>query len=184
MSNYRIKYKKGDFEIEIESTEKNYVDEKIKEMLEASPKQEVKSIKKKAVKKSPGSSSQRSKGDSDSEPQINIPAIVEAINDYDDHEAVDKHILSKSAQLPRIIMCLKFADEALDSPYLTTGNIQTITDQLGVKIKSQNAATTIKSNQKYFTADSVRKVGAIVRYKLNRKGITAFDKLLKGEKLP
>lgn len=181
MSNYRVKYKKGDLEIEVESTDKNYVDGKVAELLAAD-----KVAPKKVAAKRPRRKA-TTKSDSSDSPQdaagVDVPAIVEAINDSDEHDDIDKNILSKSAQLPRIIMCLHFAESVLDSPNLTSGDIQTITDQLSVKIKSQNAGTTIKKNQKYFTADSVRKRGAIIKHKLNRKGKAAYNTLLKGEKL-
>ncbi|HFD31767.1 MAG TPA: hypothetical protein ENJ28_03500 [Gammaproteobacteria bacterium] len=183
MSNYRIRYRKGDFELEVESTEKQYVDSKFKELLNAKPDSAAQAPKKKTARKKPASNSKQNDSKQGGSGQIDIPAVIEAINDSDDHEAIDENILSKSGQLPRIIMCLKFAESTLDSPYLTTGHIQTITDQLGIKIKSQNAATTIKSNQKYFTADAVRKAGTIIKYKLNRKGLTAYNNLLKGEKI-
>lgn len=111
-----------------------------------------------------------------------IPVSVSAINDDDDHDKIEENILNKSGQLPRIIMCLYFAKNVFGSP-LTTGDIQTITDQLGIKIGSANAANTIKGNLKYFTADAVRKKGAVIKYKLNRKGNEAYNKILNGEKV-
>jgi len=183
LSNYRVKYRNGELEIEVESTDKAYVDKKLAELLESRSEPAKQTPEKKPPHRKSAGKSKSSGSTPESSTHVDVPAIVEAINDSDDHDAIDKHILSKSGQLPRIIMCLEFAASTLDSPYLTTGNIQTITDQLGTKIKSQNAATTIKSNQKYFTADSVRKTGAIIRYKLNRKGLTAYKTLLKGEKL-
>lgn len=182
MSNYRIKYKKGDFELEIESTEKDYVDSMFKELLESKIEPQP-AVKKKTPARKPKPATPKVNGGAESADKVDIPVLIEAINDSDDHDAIDENIISKSAQLPRIIMCLKFAESTLESPYLSTGHIQTITDQLGIRIKSQNAATTIKKNQKYFTADGVRKTGALIKYKLNRKGLAAYGKLLKGEKI-
>ena len=177
LSNYRVKYKKGDLEIEVESTEKSYVDGKLAELL---------STKSESTKPAPRTNRRRTKTKEDpagkDTNQVDVAAIVDAINDSDDHAEIDKYILSKVGQLPRIIMCLHFAAETLDSPTLTTGNIQTITDQLGIKIGAANAGATIKNNQKYFTAGSVRKKGAIMKYKLNRKGQAAYNSILKGEK--
>jgi hypothetical protein len=184
-SNYRVRYKNGDFEIEVESSDKNYVDAKIieliaKELSGVSTKknQEKKSThpKKNSIKKTKINASENT------EEPVDITAIVSAINDDDDHEKIEEQILNKSGQLPRIIMSLYFAQEVLNSP-ITTGDIQTITDQLGIKIGSANAANTIKGNLKFFTADTVRKKGAVIKYKLNRKGIDAYKKILNGEKI-
>lgn len=176
MSNYRVKYKKGEVEIEVESTDKAYVDKKLTELLSSSE-EPRKPTPSKRSKTNKANDSGGGTG------QVDVPAVVDAINDFDDHEKIEEHILKKPGQLPRIIMCLKFAASTLDSPLLTTGDIETITDQLGVKLFSRNAASAIKKNQKYFTLDSVRKPGAIVKYKLNRKGETAYETLLKGKKL-
>lgn len=178
LSNYRVKYRDGNLEIEVESTDKAYVDKKLAELLSL----QVKPAKQPRRKSANRRQSTNDSTEEDSS-QVDVVAIVAAINESDEHDAINNHILSKSAQLPRIIMCLKFASTTLDSPLLTSGDIETITDQLGIKIKSQNAGTAIKNNQKYFTPSSVRKRGAIMKYKLNRKGDTAYKNLLKGEKL-
>ena len=178
MSNYRVKYRDGNFEIEVESTEKAYVDDKLAELLSSQTKPA-----KPPQRRSPNRRQSASNSTDEDSGQVDVAAIVEAISDSDDYDAIDTHILSKVGQLARIIMCLKFASTTLESPQLTTGNIELITDQLGIKITPQNAGKVIKRNLKYFTASSVRRQGAIIKYKLNRKGLDAYDKLLKGEKL-
>jgi hypothetical protein len=182
LDNYRIKYKKGDFELEIESTEKSYVDEKLQEMLKSTLAPKPKVDRKKQSKKKGTTSSSQGEGIQDGRPQVDIPAIIEAINDDDEHDKIEEQILNKSAILPRVLMCLQFSQETVNEP-LTTGDIQTITDQLGIKVSSANAGTAIKKNLKYFTTDSVRKKGAIMKYKLNRKGLQAYQKALDGEKI-
>lgn len=81
------------------------------------------------------------------------------------------------------MMALFFAQRYKSGTCLSTGEIETVTDQLGVRIKATNVASTIKSNLRYFTGTAVRKRGTRVPYKLNRTGTTAFEKLLTGESL-
>ena len=81
------------------------------------------------------------------------------------------------------IMCLQFADDVLESPYLTTGQIENITNELGSRLFAQNVTRTVRKWGKFFTADAVRKQGVAVGYKLNVKGKEAYGKVLKGEKL-
>ena len=180
---YRVRYKNGDLEIEVESSDKTYVDSKLTELLDKNNVSPLKVTPKVKPKRAAKKSQSKDAGSKKEESAVDIPALVEAINESDDHEGIEKHILNTSDQLNRIILCLHFAHEHLDSAYLTTGDIEKITNQLGVKITSQNASGKITSNQKYFTADQVRKVGAIIRYKLNRKGIQAYSKIINGEKL-
>ena len=178
-NNYRVRYRNGDLEIEVESADKAYVDSKLSELLEKDVKPAIKTkTKTKSIKPKT-----RKPVNNEEENSVDVPTLVDAINESDKHENIEKNILNKPSQINRIILCLYYASEVLDPPCLTTGDIEKITNQLGVKLSSQNAAKTIKANQKYFTADQVRKVGAIIKYKLNRKGISAYGHILNGEKL-
>lgn len=185
-SNYRVKYKNGSFEVEIESSDKSYVDSKLAEFIameESERNQNGKQVSNsKQTKRKGTKATAQNSGVPDSKDNVDVAKIVAAINDDDEYDKIEEHILNKSGQLPRIIMCLYHAESADQSP-ITTGSIQTITDQLGIKITNANAAKTIKNNLKYFVADSVRKKGAIMKYKLNRKGNDAFQKLLNGERV-
>lgn len=174
---YRVRYRKADFEIEIESSDKAFVDSKLSEFVRRETPPSGKQTRGRGANRE---RDRGKKGDesSVSNSTVNIPDIVDSIKNSEDHSLLDSNVLKKPSQLPRILMCLYYVKDNED-PYLTTGQIETITDQLGVKIKSQNAANTIKRNLSYFSADRVRKTGAIVRYKLNRKGIEEFKKILK-----
>ena len=182
---YRVKYRNGGLEIEIESSDQQYVDNKFKELIGkevSASRSKNNQTKPKVKKKAHQKIKENTSNDSSDNTEIDITGIVSAINDDDSHTMIEENILNKSGQLPRIIMCLHFADDLL-AQTLTTGDIQTITDQLGIKISNTNAANTIKANLKYFSADSVRKKGSVVRYKLNRKGKDAYQKLLNSEKI-
>jgi len=76
-------------------------------------------------------------------------------------------------------MCFYYAEKHFKSPYLSTGNIETITDQFGTKIKTPNVSAKVKENQKFFNQDQVRKKGVLLKYKLNRSGIQEFEKIIK-----
>lgn len=114
-----------------------------------------------------------------------ILKIATAIRDADNYSEIDENILKKNAQLPRILLCLHHASGVPGPDTLTTGQIQDVTSELGVQIKAQNVNNTItkQANRKYFAPQKVRKPGAKVPYKLNRRGIEAYKKVVKGEKL-
>ena len=62
---------------------------------------------------------------------------------------------------------------------LTSGDIERITDQLGVKIAGSNASNVLSGRAKsYVSGDAVRKRGGTVRYRLNRRGIQYFENVL------
>lgn len=179
MSNkqYRVRYKTKDVDIEVESTDKSYVDSKLEELLRTAPPTTVKK-REAAGRRKGGKASQDKKSKTD------IVKLVEFIKESDKFPDVDKNILEKSSQLPKILMCVYFAKDCFpNNPYLRTGEIDTITDQLGVRIQITNVSKTITRKLKYFSGDRVRKRGVKIRYKINRAGGQAFKKLLEGKKL-
>lgn len=184
---YRVRYRSGDLEVEVESSDKKYVDSKVAELLNKGlgPKVQTKRSPpgKKTSKPTSGTRRRGVKRDvpaEAAEESVDIPGLVDAIKESKHFRQVTETILKKRSQLPRVLMCFYFAKEFLDDPRLTTGEVETITDQLDVKIKRQNVGIVIKNNLGFFSTDQVRKRGAIVRYKLNRQGIEAFQKYLKG----
>jgi hypothetical protein len=176
-NNYRIKYKTGDFEIEVESSDKSFVESKLKELIGEDRVANVKPGKSVAKKITPIKRVESGQ-DNSNEDGIDINEIVNSINDSDKHSAIEQKILKKSNRLNRILLILYFTNKIYGSVAITTGEIEKITDQLGIKISSANVASAIKVDLKYFAADSVRKKGAIVRYKINKKGIDEFEKII------
>jgi len=117
------------------------------------------------------------------EPEIDVAQLLAAIHEDEEYSAAEEHILNKAAQLPRILLCFHFAAKHCDTPYLSSGHVEQLTDGLGKRIKNSNIATVMGKNRKYFTADKVRRQGALVRSKINRPGEQAVALLLQGEKL-
>lgn len=182
---YKVRVKKGEYEIEIESSDKAYVDAKLGELLDSVPKTESPVGETKRRKKTAGKSAAKSKANSPSDndtAKLDVAGLVAHIKDAEDYDDVETNIIDKRDVLAKIIMCLHYAAEYLDDPHLTTGQIEAITNQLGIKIALSNASNKITSNQRYFTGKTVRRPGQAVPYKLNRKGENAFKKYLKGEK--
>lgn len=175
--NYRIKYKAGDFEIEVESSDKSFVESKLKELLQDEQTPKPDTFKKVHTRKShsPSPSDTPTSGKSSG---IDIVAVVNEINDSDKHKVIEEKILKKSNQLNRILLVFYFANKIKSGGSITTGDIEKITDQLGIRIKSANAAANIKSNSKFFASETVRKRGAVVKYKINRKGIEEIESII------
>lgn len=119
-------------------------------------------------------------GDGPADEQPDIARIVAVIKECDEAEAIEGKVLAKRDVLNRVLMCLwavhKYINPMLG---LTSGEVESITDQLGVKVAMSHASTTLSDRARsYVTADSVRRRGAPVRYRLNRRGVQAFDGVL------
>lgn len=192
LENYRVKVRTGDFEVEVESSEKAYVDSKLDDLLSMRTTARQPNVVKRPSNnrnrgqrsKNPGRVSQTEKtvARKESNAAVDIPSLISQIKDADDYPELEKNILDGRDMLAKIIACLHCVAAYTSDAYLTTGQIETITDQLGIKVGMANAANKIRDNQKYFTGKTVRKKGQAVPYKLNRRGEQAFSKYLKGEK--
>ena len=177
--NYRIKYKSGDFEVEVESTDKAFVESKLNELIKETPSTKTRAPKKTTTSKKTASTPQAARETDNDESGVDIMAIVNAINDADNHDQIDEKILKKANQMNRILLVFYFVNELYDNnTTITTGAIVKITDQLGVKIKAPNVANKVKANAKFFAADAVRKKGTASKYKINRKGLEEYERVL------
>jgi hypothetical protein len=116
------------------------------------------------------------------ETTVDYAAVANAVHDSDKTEDIQKNILDKRKSLGRILTAFHFAHETGDE-YLTTGDIEKITDQLRVKISQPNVSNCIAANRKYFSAGTTRRRGAKVPYKLNRQGELAYERCLAGQKV-
>ena len=70
----------------------------------------------------------------------------------------------------------------IDNAYgLTSGEVSQVTTDLGIPIQTPNASRTLSGTaSKYVIGDKVRKKGQAVRYKLSRRGVEYFKKVLSG----
>ncbi len=109
-----------------------------------------------------------------------VAAIVAIIRDCDEAERIETRVLDQKDVLNRVLLCLwivhKYVDQMLG---LTSGDVERITEQLGVKVGISNASNVLSGRAKSFVAgDTVRKRGGTVRYRLNRRGVQHFDAVL------
>ena len=174
---YRIKYKHGDFEVEVESTDKNFVETKLLELTEEKRIKKQPIEEKSKVKTSDSSSIPVKPNDEES--GLDIVSVVNGINGADNYNIIDENIITKRDVLPRILLVFYFANKLYPDAYITTTDVEKVTNQLGIRIQYQNVGKQIKKNQKYFTASSVRKRGIPAKYKINRQGKDEFEKIVK-----
>jgi hypothetical protein len=116
--------------------------------------------------------------------EIDLASILNTINDCDESEAIEQHVLDEPDVVNRVLMCLYINEKYFNSsPPMTTGEISQILKQLGVPVTTPNVSLAIsrKANS-YVMYDGVRKKGAIVRYSLNRRGMQYFQEVLGGSK--
>ena len=99
--------------------------------------------------------------------------IVNLIRSCAEAERIEGQILDKSNTVNRCLLPLYIIHEHFDDAFgLTTGNIDSITKSLGVRNVQSNVSHTLAgAAAKFVMADSVRKKGVPVEYKINRRGV-------------
>lgn len=109
--------------------------------------------------------------------------IINKIKNCEKNEKIESQILDKSSQEGKILLPFYICYKYFPNQRLTTGNVEKITSDLGVKIKVYNISKAIKKSLwKYLDGHSPRKKGKIILYKLNQRGLQHFESLLNAEK--
>lgn len=113
-----------------------------------------------------------SKDEQDPEKPVDLMAIVNHIKSCDEAEDMEKNILDRIDQLPRVLLPLYIVYEHMSNMTgLTSGEISRVTTELGIRIMVANASTKLSgAASKYVIGDRARKSGQPVRYKLSRRG--------------
>lgn len=113
---------------------------------------------------------------------LDIAAVVAILKDCPEAEIIQERVLDAQPlnAVHRTLMCLwavnKYVNDQLG---LTSGDIEKITDQLGIKLDISSASRTLSDRAKAFVSgDSVRRKGGAVHYRLNRRGIQEFERIL------
>jgi hypothetical protein len=108
-----------------------------------------------------------------------IMDIVNKIKNCEESDKIETQVLDKNEQEGRILLPYYISYKYFSNRPLTSGDIEKITGELGVKIKAPNAAKEIKKSLlRYLSSDFPRKKGRPTPYKLNRKGAKRFKEIL------
>jgi hypothetical protein len=108
-------------------------------------------------------------------------AIVNDIKACDEADKIETHVLDKASVAGRILLPFFICSKYFPERRLTSGDVEKITSDLGVKVKTSNVSTAITNSLlTYLDGDSTRVKGKAVSYKLNRKGIKHFESILAG----
>jgi len=130
-----------------------------------------------------GRAAERSAGHEEAEKDCaDIAAIVNQIKSCDAALAIESAILDRRDQVNRILLPMFIVHEELESGLgLTSGDIATVTKELGAPIKASNVSKALAGSASSFVmGDRVRKRGQAVRYLLNRRGVQRVRDVIDG----
>jgi hypothetical protein len=116
--------------------------------------------------------------------EVDLMVIVNYVRSCDEAEGIETKILDQTDQLARVLLPMYIVYENMNNAYgLTSGQINKVTVQLGVPIKTPNVSKTLAgSAAKYVIGDTVRKSGQAVKYKLSRRGHAYLKEIITGRK--
>jgi hypothetical protein len=114
--------------------------------------------------------------------EINLTDLVHAIRDSEDAELIEKNILDRTSAVDKVLLPLYVAHHLDSKMRLTTGQIATITKELGVPVAVSNVSTKLSgAASKYVIPDKVRKNGVATGYLISRRGITYLKSVITGK---
>lgn len=114
--------------------------------------------------------------------EVDHAQIVNLVKTCDEAEAIERQILDRPGQVNRALLPLYIVHEHLGNAFgLTSGDINTVTTDLGIPISQPHASTALsKTAARYVIGDKTRKKGRTVRYKLSRRGVQYMKSVIAG----
>jgi hypothetical protein len=182
---FRIRVVRGDFEVELESTDIDFVERKLAELLprgashglealEDSRGESSKPVTPRKAPRQPESSAGASSED--------LRAIVDAIQNHERWNVIWSTILKGHSQLDRVLLAFYFA-VAVGGPdrSLSTTDVHWITKQVHSEIAAANVTKTIRQSGRGYLIRAAGSGGRGTKYRINRSGREHVESLLAAE---
>lgn len=112
-------------------------------------------------------------------PDLNL-SIVNKIGDCDETEVIQKKILDTRGAEGRVLLAFYISYKYFGNEWLSSGDIEKITSDLGVKIDKKNVSNYLAALRKYLESGAARKKGQPTPYRMNRNGVKRFEEILHG----
>ena len=107
-------------------------------------------------------------------------AIANKTTDCDESTDIQTKVLDGRSVDAKVLMCFYISHKYFGNAWLTSGDVQRITAELGVKIAVGNASNALKKLRTYLETGKVRKKGSPTPCRLNRSGVKRFEEILNG----
>ena len=105
--------------------------------------------------------------------------ICNKIKECEEAEKIEVQVLDKTSAENRILLPFYICLRYFPQQRLSTGDIEKITSEIGVRVKTSNVAKTISEKLwRYLDSSSTRVKWKVTLYKLNRKGEKYFLSIL------
>jgi hypothetical protein len=177
---YRVRYKNGDLEVEVESEDKAYVERMVDKLRSGTLHAHQTTIPQagKPISKTPPENPSPKR--KPSKPgSLDVAAICKVISESEAYPSIQTNILKTTNQLNKVLLAFVAADEC-GYKNISTGDVARITAELGKPLSQSNASKVIAKHADLFSAGKERKQGAVIPYKINRHGRKVYSDVLSG----
>lgn len=104
--------------------------------------------------------------------------IVNKVGDCDEATAIEKHVLNTRGSEGRVLLAYYIAHKYFKNVWLTSGDVEKVTAELGMKIDKKNISNYLVTYRKYLESGAVRKKGQSTPYRMNRAGARRFEEII------
>jgi hypothetical protein len=104
--------------------------------------------------------------------------VVNKIGDCDEAATIQKRVLDQRGIEGRLLLPFYIAQKYFDNAWLTSGDVERITSDLGVKINIKNVSNYLVTYRKYLESGAARKRGQPTPYRMNRSGSKRFEEII------
>ncbi len=104
--------------------------------------------------------------------------ITNKIGDCQENESIQKKVLDQRNPQNKIMLCFYISSKYFGNTWLTSGKIEKITSQLGVKINIAQISRSLVKLRSYLESAASRRNGQPTPYRLNRNGLKYFETIL------
>lgn len=105
-------------------------------------------------------------------------AIINKVGNCSESESIQTKVLDLKNVGPKVLLSFYIAYKYFDKAWLTSGDVERVTSELGIKITTGNASNKIKEMRAYLESGAVRRKGAPTPYRLNRNGANYFEGII------
>jgi hypothetical protein len=104
--------------------------------------------------------------------------IVNKVGDCDETADIQARVLDKRGAEGRVLLSFYVSQKYFNNTWLTSGDVEKITSDLGVKIDKKNISNYLVTYRKYLESNAVRKSGQPTPYRMNRGGVKRFEEII------
>lgn len=110
-----------------------------------------------------------------------VVQIVNKIGDCDEATTIQERVLDQRGAERRILLPFYISHKYFNNAWLTSGDVEKITSDLGVKIDIKNVSNYLVTYRRYLESNAVRKKGQSTRYRMNRSGSKRFEDIIRAK---